>query len=93
MKQCPRCASQITELDSKCPRCGLPIEEHSKKNLKLSNKLAKKEEKKRQKQQKSEEKKAQYKLDTDFYAYKKKEFMNQKQASVYKKSSVRLKET
>ena len=51
MKQCPRCASEITDFDAVCPRCGLPIEENSAKNQIKNKRLAKKEAKKRRKEQ------------------------------------------
>ena len=79
MKQCPRCASEITEFDSVCPRCGLPIAEHSSKNIKRTKKLEQKAEKKRVKEQKKKEKQAQFEIKTDFSQYKKKEYMTKKQ--------------
>jgi len=80
MKQCPRCASELSEFDSVCPRCGLPIEEHSPKNIRRAKKLAKKAEKKRLKEQKKQERLALYEINTDFSEFKKKEYMNKKQA-------------
>lgn len=79
MKQCPRCASEITEADSICPRCGIPIKEHSKKSLRHARKLEKKSEKKRLKEEKKQKKLAQYNLNTDFTQYRPKEFMTKKQ--------------
>lgn len=80
MKQCPRCASELSDFDSKCPRCGMPIEEHSKENLRKNKRLEKKNEKKRLKEQKKQAKKERLAIKTDFSQYKKKEYMNKKQA-------------
>lgn len=80
MKQCPRCASEITEADSICPRCGMAIKEHSKQSLRRARKLEKKAEKKRLKEEKKQKKLAQYNLDTDFTKFKAKEYMTKKQA-------------
>lgn len=77
MKQCPRCASEISELDEKCPRCGMPVSSMNfenvtavspkqakaeKKELKKQKKLAKKAEKKAKKERESVS-------DTDFSKY------------------------
>ncbi len=66
MKQCPRCAAEITEVDKVCPRCGIPIEEHSDKNRRKKNRLERKEEKRQKKLKKKEEKKLKYVSNTDF---------------------------
>ena len=76
MKQCTRCASEISEKSKVCPRCGLPVEkmhfeeeENHVQNVKLN--AAQKREKKRlaklEKKAKEKEKKAaQKRSDTDF---------------------------
>ena len=43
MNQCPRCASEISELDRICPRCGMPIKENSSKNIRKRLKKEKKD--------------------------------------------------
>lgn len=80
MKQCPRCASEISDIDYKCPRCGMAIEENSKANIRKNRRLEKKAEKKRLKEQKKQEKLEKLKIKTDFSQFKKKEYMNKKQA-------------
>lgn len=80
MKQCPRCASEISDFDKKCPRCGMPIEENSSANIKKKSKLEKKAEKKKLKEQKKQAKLDKIAVKTDFSQFKKKEYMNKKQA-------------
>lgn len=64
MRQCPRCASELSSVDQKCPRCGMPVSmmnfevEANKEKSKLSNK-EKREEKKKKKLAKKAEKLAQ----------------------------------
>ena len=76
MRQCPRCASEITRNDKVCPRCGLPVdkmnlepEEEAPKKVKLTS--AQKKERKRQQKAAKKEAKRERKLkesrsDTDF---------------------------
>ena len=80
MKQCPRCASEITQFDKVCPRCGMVIEENSSKNRRKLNKLEKKEERKRRKEQKRQEKLEKESLKTDFEKYLKTDLMTKKEA-------------
>ena len=80
MKQCPRCASEITVFDKVCPRCGMVIEENSSKNRRKLNKLEKKEEKKKLKEQKKQEKRDRESLKTDFEKYLKTDLMTKKEA-------------
>ena len=59
MRQCPRCASEITKNDKICPRCGLPVD---KMNLEpeeveeVSEKLTAAQKRERKKQIKAEKK-------------------------------------
>lgn len=80
MRQCPRCASEITLNDKVCPRCGLPvdkmnldIDENEKAREAKLTRVQKKERKKQQKLAKKEAKKAQklreQRSDTDFSKY------------------------
>lgn len=80
MKQCPRCASEINDFDSVCPRCGLPIEGNSPKQIRKNKRLAKKEEKKLQKQKNKEEKQQKFVSQTDFEKFTSTENMTKKQA-------------
>ena len=73
MRQCPRCASEITANDKVCPRCGLPVD---KMNLDadeekvIYSSAEKREQKRLKKEAKKAEKKAkklrEQKSDTDF---------------------------
>lgn len=84
MRQCPRCASEITLNDKVCPRCGLPVSKMNFDEEELNNnsgenfeenspKLSKKEEKKQKKLAKKEEKRqrklSEQKSDTDFSVF------------------------
>lgn len=82
MRQCPRCASEITVNDKVCPRCGLPVsnmkfdESFDENNDAMSSespKLSKKEERKQKRLAKKEAKKQKklstLKSDTDFSVY------------------------
>ncbi len=84
MRQCPRCASEITLNDKVCPRCGLPVNKMNFSEEELNSnsgenfeenspKLSKKEEKKQRKLEKIERKKQkklkEQKSDTDFSVY------------------------
>lgn len=79
MKQCPRCASEITSKMKKCDRCGLPldsvdfsdeiVEEEKRESAaqkKREQKAAKKAEKKAKKQELKEKKKQEAVSNTDF---------------------------
>ncbi len=77
MKQCPRCASEISKTDKVCPRCNLPVDkmdldfsdEEKTKKVKLTS-AQKKERKKQAKLAAKEEKRArklrEQRSDTDF---------------------------
>lgn len=84
MRQCPRCASEITLNDKVCPRCGLPVNKMNFSEEELNSnsgenfeenspKLSKKEENKQRKLEKIERKKQkklkEQKSDTDFSVY------------------------
>ena len=60
MKQCPRCASDITKNDKVCPRCGLPVDKmnfESEEEIKPQEaKLTKVQKRERKKQIKAEKK-------------------------------------
>lgn len=79
MKQCPRCASEITDVDMVCPRCGMPIEENSVQNQRKNKRQLKREQKKLKKEKKKQEKLQSMAVKTDFTNFKKKEFMTKKQ--------------
>lgn len=76
MKQCPRCASEITSKMKKCDRCGLPlddvdfsddVEQEKKEALtKAQKKEAKKAKKQAKKQEKKEKKERESVSNTDF---------------------------
>ena len=76
MRQCPRCASEITQFDKVCPRCGLPVDKMGFEEEPLNPKLTKaeKKEKKRlakiaKKEKKREKKIRESRSDTDFSQY------------------------
>ncbi len=79
MKQCVRCSSELCETDVVCPRCGLPIEEHSIKNRKKKNRLEKKEEKRQKKLAKKAAKKQKYVSSTEFEKFAETDGMTKKQ--------------
>ena len=73
MKQCPRCASEITSKMKKCDRCGLPLDgidfsdEEEKELVEAKNKkAAKKERKEAKKLAKKEKRERESVSDTDF---------------------------
>ena len=47
MRQCPRCASEITQNDKVCPRCGLPVSKMGFEKEELADELEKQAESKR----------------------------------------------
>ena len=59
MRQCPRCASELSNIDKKCPRCGMPVSmmNFEADAVKEKQKLSK-DEKKAEKKKKKLEKKA-----------------------------------
>ena len=80
MKQCPRCAAQITSKMSKCEKCGLPLDsvdfsdEFEKQELENQNKKAAKKAEKRakklaRKQELKEKRERESVSNTDFSKY------------------------
>lgn len=75
MKQCPRCASEITSKMKKCDRCGLPLDgidfsdEEKEMTAKNSKKIQAKERKKAKKLAKKEKRERELVSDTDFSKY------------------------
>ncbi len=73
MRQCPRCASEITANDKVCPRCGLPVDRmnlDADEEKVVYSSAQKREQKRLKKEAKKAEKKArklrEQKSDTDF---------------------------
>lgn len=107
MRQCPRCASEITINDKVCPRCGLPVdkmkfdensENQSSENLneevKLNKREAKRQKKLAKKEAKKQKKLRESRSDTDFSVYASDNYKKKPDDFVedYKSKRKRLKE-
>lgn len=102
MRQCPRCASELNNLDKVCPRCGLPVDKMGQaedslaedlENQANSSKLnrAQKKEKKRlaklaKKEAKRQKKQAESVSNTDFKNFAKNSENSESEQIVAKKS-------
>ena len=62
MRQCPRCASELTSNDKECPRCRLPVSKMSEAKEMLAEELAKEAESKKLNRAQKKEKKRLAKL-------------------------------